>query len=350
MTHEYTTARGNPLVQYATARAASVVLGVPAVRIAAERYGASALSTRALLASISSGGGALVPVDLGAEIISSLKAIPVVRRNVPQKNSVSLPHGNLTIGRASSVPSAGFIGEDAATDASANPTFGDINFQAKKAIATLPISNDLLRFSHPGIEEVISSQLLAQYASAEDKFFLTGTGSQYSPKGLRWSATTVNDATADYSVATVISDLTGIINALETANVPRTAPWCWFTSPQVLDYLRSAVSSSGQFMFPGIQRGELMGFPIESSTSISQTLGESSNQSELYLCAMSEAIVAQGFVEVTVRHNATYHDTSGNLVSGFDRDKFVVKFLSAVDFGLKHSQACAVLTNVPWAA
>ena len=197
---------------------------------------------------------------------------------------------------------------------------------------------------------MVERQLLDAYGAKEDAAFLRGLGSQWTPKGLRYSAATVNSATQSYSVTTVLSDLTGLINALEVANVKMIAP-CWFTSPQVLDYLRTAVSaSSGDLMFKGIQDGKLLGWPIEQTTSIPANLGGSSNQSELYLCDMDEVLVGQGFAEVGVHPSGTYTDSNGDLQSAFDHDELILRLTTCVDIGLKHDAACAVLTDVPWAA
>lgn len=192
--------------------------------------------------------------------------------------------------------------------------------------------------------------MLDAYSATEDSAFLCGIGSQWTPKGLRYSAATVTTATQSFTVATVLSDLTGIINALEAANVKMVSP-VWFTSPQVIDYLRTAVSaSSGDLMFKGIQDGKLLGWPIDQTTSIPANLGGSSNQSELYLCDMDEVIIGQGFVEVGVHPNGTYTDDNGNLQSAFDHDELILRLTACVDIGLKHDAACAVLTEVPWAA
>jgi HK97 family phage major capsid protein len=343
----------DPLVQFITATAIGRSIGKRAALVCGERYGwdVNCVATRALLASVD--GGGLIPLDLyGKEIIDALRPRTVVRKHVPADNIVTMRHGNMQIGRANTSATVTWIGEDAATEISTQPDFGDVSLQVKKATVRVPVSNSLLRDGGdaPGVERVVEQQLLGAFGAKEDGGFLTGIGSQWVPKGLRHSAATVNTATQSYSVTTVLSDLTGLINALEIANVKMIAP-CWFTSPQVIDYLRTAVATgSGNLMFNDVRDGRLLGWPIEQTTSIPANLGGSSNQSEIYLVDMDSVIIGQGFVEIGVHPSGTYTDGNGNLKSAFERDESILRLTAGVDIGLKHNGACAVLTNVPWAA
>ena len=231
-------------------------------RIAGDRYGYGAPIVRSLLASVGVSGGFLVPSELySGEIIDALVPLTCVRKHVPPANRIALPHGNMTIGRGDTAPAAGWVGEDVAQEVAAPPKFGAVTMQAKKCWASVPVSNGLLRYGGvPEIEGIIRDQLLKKFASIEDAAFLTGTGSAFAPKGIRWSAATVTEATQSYSVTTVISDLQGMIASLEDANIPMRAP-CFFTSPKVKDYLRTVTSTSGQFQFGEVSEGRTHGLP-----------------------------------------------------------------------------------------
>ena len=258
-----------------------------------------------------------------------------------------MPHGNLLIGRANGSATVGWIGEDQQTVISA-PPFGEIALQAKKATAAIPVSNSLLRFAAPELERIVRDQVLRQYAAVEDAAFLRGVGSQWTPKKNRYSAATVNTATLSYSVTTVLSDLQGLVSTLENANVPITQP-VFFTSPKVKKYLLTATAAgSGNLMFPQIQDGKLLGYTLEATTAIPANLGGSTNQSEIYLVDMGEAIIGQAYLDVTVHNGGTYHDGSGNHIAAFDRDESIVRRVGGVDFALRHTASAAILTAVPW--
>ena len=318
-------------------------------RICGDRYGYGVPSVRAMLASVAAAGGLLIQNELySAEIIDALRPLTVVRKHVPAANLIPLPHGNMTIGRADTAPAGGWVGENVAQEVAAPPTFGAVTMQAKKCWASVPVSNGLLRYGGaPEIEGIIRDQLLKKFASIEDNAFLTGDGTQFGLKGIRSSAATVTEATQDYSVTTVLGDLSGLILALETANVPMRSP-VWFTSPKVKEYLRTAVDSVGAFMFPTVSDGHLMGYPLESTNNVPSNLGHSSNQSEIYCVDMAEFLLGQAYLEVTLHDGATYTDSDGNKRNVFDRDETLVRLMAAVDCALRHAAAAACLTLVPW--
>ena len=301
-------------------------------------------------------GGGLIPIDLyGQAVIDALATANRRRASTCRSdNIVILRHGNMKIGRANTSATVNFIGEDAATEISTpQQSFGEVSLKVEKGDGAgsrraTPSSGS----AETRPESSVSSSANCSTPMALQKIsaFLRGLGSQWTPKGLRYSAATVNSATQASPSRRCSSDRTGLINALEAANVKMVSP-VWFTSPQVIDYLRTAVSaSSGDLMFKGIQDGKLLGWPIDRRRPFRRTWADSSNQSELYLCDMDEVLIGQGFVEVGVHPSGTYTDDNGDLQSAFDHDESILRLTACVDIGLKHDAACAVLTDVPWAA
>ena len=340
-------ARDNPLVQAICASILARNVGKSAALFAAERYGAQSLSFRALAASTGAAGGFLIPAGLGAEVIDTLRAHTVLRRHTPRENIIGMDHGDITLGRADTAATVGFIGESETADLPAAMQWGAVSMSSKKAFAGIPISNSLLRYGAHDLETVVSQQLLRAYGVAEDAAFLTGIGNQFTPQGIRWRANTVATATLSYSAATIISDLNVIVAALEDASVPMKAP-LWVTSPKVKRALETTVSSSGQFLFPELSAGRLFKWPLESTTSIAVNQGTDSNLSELYLIDMGEFYIGQSFAETQSLSSATYTDANGVRQSCFDRDETLVRLVAGVDSTLAHKEAAAVLTAVPW--
>jgi HK97 family phage major capsid protein len=337
----------DPLVETITSLIIAKMAGIPAARVAIERFGDTA-AVRALVASTGSSGGDLVPVELyAAEIIDALRARTVVRKNTPAGNILAMPKGNLTVGRANSVASVAWIGEGQQNTTS-TPTFGEVKLQAKKAVASIIVSNDLIRFLAPGLERVVRDQLLRAYGTAEDAAFLNGIGSQYTPQGIRWQAATVTNSNSTYSATTVLSEIQGLVAALETANVPVDNA-VFYTSPKVREYLLTLVAAgSGNLLFHSVADGKLLGRPIEVSTAITTTLGGSSNESELYLVDMNSVLIGMSYLDVTIHSGSTFHDANGNLQSVLDQDCSGLRLVGGVDIGLRHGQAAAVLTNINW--
>lgn len=342
MFHESTASRDCALTQAITASILSRGTGHHPARVAAERYGSESLSVRALLATEGGFGGYLVPSELyQAQVIAALTPLTIVRRHTPVQNILPLRHGNLTIGRVDAPPAVGFIGEDVATPAATGTAFGDITLVSHKIMATQPISNDLIRSGSPEIENVVRDLLLREFAVVEDAAYLAGPGSEFSPKEIMASAATKNTATASPTNAQIISDLQGLVSALTAAKVPMLSP-VFFMPPNLREFLLTLTNTSGNFQFPEVSDGRLMGIPVASSTSVPAGV--------VMLVDMSEFILAQSELDITVAPGATYTNGSGDRVSAFDLDQSVLKIVMGIDCALKHSASAACLVSIPWAA
>jgi HK97 family phage major capsid protein len=223
--------QSNLLVKAICAQLLGSAQGKSAALAAGERYGWNADSEpllRALMTTTVGAGGALIPLDLATQrIINALTPLTVVRRYVPQENFVFMPHGNLEFGRVDAPATAGLIGEGAPQESPTLPGFGQINLSSKKIWASVPVSNSALRFGAPDLESIVTAQLMRAYTVAEDGAFISGTGGQYSPRGLIVSAATNTAATSN-----PITDLQGALGQLEGASVPMVAP-LWITTPAI---------------------------------------------------------------------------------------------------------------------
>ena len=330
----------NVLAQYVLAVASARHTGRHPVTICCERFGVESLSTRALLASIGTGGGYLIPEGESGIVIDALLPLTTVRKNTPATNVVSMPRGNIRIGKETGAPSVKWIGEDVQTKIATLPSFGEIWLQSKKAAAVVPLSNDLLRYANPSAEGIVEGSLLKALAAAEDLAFLTGNGTAYQPKGIRWSAATVNASTGS-TAAEVIADLQGLISALEGANVRMKNP-VWFTSTTGREFLSTLVASSGNFQFPSVSHNQtLFGWPVAATTAISGLF---------MLADMDAFFIGQGLVDISTHNAATYTLADGSAtVNTFDRDESAIRIVSGIDCALSHKESAAVLDSVSWA-
>ena len=96
---------------------------------------------------------------------------------------VDMPMGNLTIPRLAAGATAGYQGE-LDDMASSQETFDDIQLNAKKLTALVPVSNDLLRRAPANLEQIVRDDMVQSLARREDLAFLLGDGSGGSPVGL----------------------------------------------------------------------------------------------------------------------------------------------------------------------
>jgi HK97 family phage major capsid protein len=335
-------AQYDALTQALTATILGRLRGVSPITIAADRYAPDAESTRALLASLGASGGFLVPSELSSDFfIDALRPLSVVRRHVPKANFISMPHGNISVGRADSAPATGWINEDAPQQMAAAPGFGQVEMMTRKAWATAPVSNSLLRFEAPGLEGVVLGQLLKNLAATEDAAFINGNGG-LQPKGIMVSAGTTNTATSSPTPAQVTSDLQGLVSALETKNVPTHAA-VFLTTPAGREYLTSLTAAgSGNWQFPTLSEPgkTIFGLPMEVSNNVPA--------GAVILVAASEILIAQSFMDVSLR-DGLYTDVNGVKQSSFENDEKLIRIISGVDIALQHSASAAVLTGASWA-
>lgn len=324
-------------------------MGVSPIEVA-QRHQLGDIVVRSLQASIGSSGGYLIPMELSAEIIELLRPRTVVRKATPQARQISIPRGNLTMGRINQGATIGYVGEGQST-AYSQEVIGDISFNARKAKAIVPVSNDLIRFAQGSADAMVRDDLIRQLAVLEDAAFLRGAGTQWTPKGMRnlADASTVIPATAAFNVTTAIADLTALVNALESAFVPMTNPH-WFFSQRTKNFLYDARDSVGGFLFRAeMDRGTFRGYPFCWSQNIPQNLGVGGNASEVYLVDMDEFIIADvpGLM-IDASQEASYSPDGSSLVSSFDKDETVIRVIAEHDCNVKHTKAVGVLTGVLW--
>jgi HK97 family phage major capsid protein len=316
---------------------------------AATRHSMGDIVVRALQASIGSAGGYMIPIELSAELIDLLRPRTVVRKATPNSRQISIPRGNLTMGRINAGATIGYVGEGQSS-AYTQEVIGDINFTARKAKAIVPVSNDLIRFAQGSADAMVRDDLIRQLAVLEDASFLRGAGTVWTPKGMRYLAAAANiiGSNQAFNVATAIADMTSLINALESAAVPMTAPH-WFFSQRTKNFFYDARDAVGGFLFRAeMDRGFFRGIPYSWTQSIPQNLGGGANASEVYLVDMDEFIIADvpGLM-IDASQEATYSDGT-NLHSAFDQDETVIRVIAEHDCNVKHTSAIGVLTGVVW--
>ena len=137
----------------------------------------------------------------------------------------------------------------------------------------MPISNDLLRYADPAIDAFVRDDLVKVMALREDLAFLTGDGAQDTPRGYlsfasayalanggaagAWSSSANSTAASGgnfitsnetYTETTVVAELGGAANKLDTANVPEERR-AWFMHPRTRNYLYNLLNSLGVYVF-----------------------------------------------------------------------------------------------------
>jgi HK97 family phage major capsid protein len=311
---------------------------------------------RALAGGITGEGGALIPQDFLADLIELLRASTAVRGANPME--VGMPMGNLTIPRLAGGATAAYQGElnDIAIS---QERFDDVNFSAKKLTAMVPVSNDLIRRSPIGVEEIVRDDLVQTVARREDLAFLRGDGTAQGPIGMRHLVSTANLITVTAMPATPAAgdQLNAILNGTSAAilalqnGMSRMIRPVWIMAPTIARFITLARDSIGGFYFKDeMERGMFEGYPVKLTQQIPTNLSIAtySQGSEIYFVDMADFVIADTYnVIVDASDVAAYNDGT-SVISAFQRDQSLFRVIAEHDVNMRHLQSLVVLLTQDW--
>lgn len=345
--------------------------------LAKQLYGEQHPITKALLAGVGASGGFIVPPEYINEIIELLRPMAVVRSANPR--TMPMPRGTMTLPAQTQAASAAYAGETAQITQS-QQQLGQIVATYKKLTALVPLTNDLMRYADPAADAFVRDDLVKVMALREDLAFILGDGTQDTPKGFLsfagawalqnagtngvWSATAQSTAatggnfitsTLGYSLATAASELGGLVNKLDTANVPDLRR-VWFMHPRSYNYLNNVQNSLGVYVYRDeLSRGTLIGYPFKKSTQIPINIWDSTNGNDkdcsfIFLVEMTDALILDAMtLELAVSREGMYIDSTGATVSAFQKDQTIIRAIQEHDFQMRHPASIAVDQFVRWA-
>lgn len=297
-------------------------------------------------------GGAFIPEEFHSEYIELLRPNVAVRKLNPLMPP--MPGGNLTIPKVLTGTNVGYVGEARRIPAS-QPTTGVRKLTAKKLACFVPVSNELIGSAQAGtagtnIERWLQDQMIADAATAEDFYFIRGTGTDYSPKGLRnWAASAnIVGAQASPDFTKVMTDLGKVRRKLAAANVRMIRPG-WVFNPVVQVYLEHLVDGNGNATFREemTERKTLLGIPFASSTQIPINLG-SGDKTEIILADFADVLLGEvEGLSVDTSAEASYYDGT-EWQSAYQSDLTLVRLVARHDFGVKYEESVAVLNDCTW--
>lgn len=303
-------------------------------------------------------GGVLVPQNLSSEVIELLRPKAVVRRLGAR--SLPLNNGNITLPRLKGGAVVSYIGSDSDIPGT-KQEFGDLKLTGKKLAALVPISNDLLSVSgsNPNVDAIVVGDLTSAIALREDKAFIRDNGSDNTPKGLRFWAPAANvypAAQAQPNIQQVSTELNKLVLVLESADANMSAAG-WIMHPRTKRFLQALRDGNGNKVYPELDQGFLMGYPVGVTTQVPSnlTVGEggsaAANGSEIYFADFGDCFIGEeSRLLIDYSKEATYKDSEGNVVSAFQRDQTLIRVIAKHDFGPRHVESVAVLTQVQWGA
>ena len=296
---------------------------------------------KALASNIQASGGALVPQDYRAELISLLTADAVVRSIV---DVTPMPMGNLTYPRMNSGMAGNWIGESQQI-AVTQQTFDNIQLVAHQLSGAVPVNNNLIRRSPLTVEQIVRSDIVKQLRLKEDITLLTATtATGYAPNGLVGLALNVsNTVVALSTLSTVNNFLLTAELTLQAQNVDTTGA-TWIFHPSVRTYLATLTDSVGRYFFKEeLDRGMLNGYKYKTTTQLPTNLGNGSS-TQIFFVQGSELIFADTLEMIAdSSSDATYWDGAA-WQSAYMTDRTIFRAIEQIDFNVKHPAAIFVAT------
>ncbi len=306
----------------------------------------TALAAKGLESGDFSAGGALVPEDMSREIIELLRPTSAVRRMNPI--IVPMPNGTLTMPRLAGGANSSYIGEATSQNAT-QESFDDIVLTFKKLRAHVPVSNELLMTSDPAADAIVRDDLVASLGTREDQAFIRDDGTQNKPKGIRnWAAAANISATNGTTASQVEQDFQELFEALMGSNSRMLRPGILMSS-RSYNFLIKLRDANGNLIYPELRTSTptILTVPVTWTNNIPNNL--STNQSEVYLADFADVVIGESSqLTVEVSSEATYTDSTGSLVSAFDRDQTVFKAIARHDLAVRHAESIAVKTGITW--
>lgn len=308
-------------------------------------------------------GGALIPQAFSNEIIELLRAETVIRKLNPM--IVDMPMGNLTIPRLAAGATAGYQGE--LDDMSASQeTFDDLQLNAKKLTALVPVSNDLIRRAPANIEAIVRDDMTQSLARREDLAFMLGDGSGNSPIGLlNLCAASAKLAVLPFSAldnATILTAVNATLLSMRLTLVnsfSRMVRPAWIFTPTTEAFLLGLRDNVGNFVYKDEMEGsrKLWGIRYETTQQLPTNLtaplfsgGTAADGSYIFLADFADVILAETYnMVVDASDVAAYKDAGGNMVSTFTRDQTAFRIITEHDFNLRHQASVCVGILPAWA-
>jgi HK97 family phage major capsid protein len=303
---------------------------------------------KALNTTTQASGGALIPADFKQELVDLLYSATIVRGSGCQV--VSMPMGNLTWPRLNGSAVAAWQATELQDMVVTGPTWDDIQFQAHKLTAIVPVTNFLLRTSPLSVESIVRTNSVKMLARAEDIAFLTSAGSATVPTGMTALAASANvfTVTASPTLSVVNNALVNAELSLKSANVPVDKA-VWIFNPSVRSFLSTLTDSVGRYFFrEELDRGTLIGYPIKETTQLPSNLGGGTNETQIIFAAIDECIIADTLNMYADSSSEATYVSGGTTYSAYQRDETVFRILEEVDFNVSHPNAISVTTVEAW--
>lgn len=237
--------------------------------------------------------------------------------------------------------SAYWVGEVKAPNATQVKT-GRKTLHEKYAAAKVPISNTLLKSANVAADRYVLNDVLQRLALLIDKSGFEGTGTDFSPRGLKNSGIQTLSVNALPTGDTVVA----FIEKLMSKNVPMVSPGQTFNTV-LWRILITLKDKQDRYLFRDeMARGTLFGIPFKVNNQIATATSGKKN-TDWYMGDFNEFLVGdRGGMQVEMSREAAYTDAAGQMQSAFENRETVILASLPTDFMVRQNDAFVLSDDV----
>ncbi len=289
-------------------------------------------------------GGFLAPDYFASEVIRVAGNYGLVRR---------LARPWEMAGKTEKIPTAGSVTtyrvNEKAKATSSQPTIGQVTLTAKKLVAMIPVSNELLEDANINLVDLLTLLAGESLAKKEDEWGLKGLGAG---EGIFQSTTAPVVTMAATNTTYEKADFLNLIDVMNQCNEDALAKARWIMSFSVFNGFRKIQAGAGDkqhvLQHPGSgMPATLWNFPVEFSSIMPKTTDGSQAGTKFFTLANFDYMMFGDRKQVTVEisKDATITDTDGTTpINLFEQDMSAVRVIERVDIQLAEAdKAFAVL-------
>lgn len=179
-------------------------------------------------------------------------------------------------------------------------TVGSIKLTPKNMAVISTFTDEMMKRSVVSLENLIKDAIIYDTSVALDTVFLgNAAGTAVQPAGIANGLAALDTAaSAGTSLANIQADLKGRLTRMATLNMGRKP--AWIMSPSNKIALSMLLTATGQYAFPSVSSGVLLGAPIYTSTTVPA--------GNIYLIDQDQIVFAGSPPEFDYSNQATIHE------------------------------------------
>lgn len=306
---------------------------------------------RTLNSSQATAGGVLLPENMSSDMIDLLRPNSTFLEGMPE--IMPMPNGTFKQAAAATGATAAYRGETRPASVSA-PTFKALNMSAKLLAGIVPLSNQLIRWSLPNVQDWAQRDLSLAMGTTMDLACFRGDGTEDTPLGITnipgvYKVAASGAATPSYTQCD--ADAAKVELRMENANMPLVRVE-WRMAPRTFKYLANLRDGNGNLIYPTLQLPQPVwrGYPVRKTTQIPTNLGGTTDESEIYLISFGWVVFGDAMrIQFAISDVATVVNGS-QTINAFQDGVTVIKAEMEHDVDVRYIQSVNVLTGVRWGA